>query len=227
MYRRRSLLLTLVPGLTCLIVFLLTALADDQQASQDSYYLIVFSSQTADDEVRFSHTFATFVQKSGVGAAPPGQGLEVHTLSWMPASQNISILRLRPERGVLYDLESSLTWAYSVSARVSMWGPYQIEKELYDRAIEQEARLSGGGVLYKTLDAPFRSEEVAVNCIHAVSDLDTNHGLLHVGTARGDAASYRVAEHLKRWIINPERKHVWLSEQLGLDRYPIMQRDWE
>jgi hypothetical protein len=81
-------------------------------------------------------------------------------------------------------------------------------------------------VLYKTVDAPFRSEDVAANCIHGVSDLDTDHGLLHVGTARGDAASYRVAEHLKHWIINPEREHVWLSEQLSLDRYPIVQRDW-
>jgi len=222
MYRRRSLLLALVLGLTCLILFWPTAFG----AAQDSYYLIVFSNQTADDDPRFSHTFATFVKRSGVSPASSGQDLEVHTLSWMPASQNISVVRLRPERGVLYDLEASLAWAYSVNARVSMWGPYQVQKELYDRAIEQEARLSAGGVLFKCIDGQFRSE-VALNCIHAVSDIDTDHGFLHVGAARGDTASYLVARHLERWIINPERKHAWLNELLGLDRYPIVQRDWE
>jgi hypothetical protein len=192
--------------------------------AQDSYYMMVFSNQRTSNDPRFSHTFATFVKTSGPSAST-SQVLEVHTLSWMPASHDIAILRLQPEPGVLYDLESSLAWAYSVNARVSMWGPYEIQEELYERAVAQERKLSAGGLLFKMVDGRFRSE-LAINCIHAVSDIDTDQGRLHVGPARGDAASHAVAWHLERWIIAPEQTHPWVCELLGLDRYPILRRDW-
>jgi hypothetical protein len=78
-------------------------------------------------------------------------------------------------------------------------------------------------VLYKTVDLRFRHRG-AVNCIHAVSDIDTDYGFLNVGLARGDAASYQVAQHLKRWIIKPEQIHPWVSEELGLNSRPIVLR---
>ena len=80
-------------------------------------------------------------------------------------------------------------------------------------------------MLFKTIDKRFRSE-VALNCIHAVSDIDTDRGRLHAGLARGDAASYGVLRHLERWIIRPEQTQPWVSELLGLARYPIIRRDW-
>ena len=107
-----------------------------------------------------------------------------------------------------------------------MWGPYEIQKELYDRAVKQEARLSAGDLLYKAVDTRFRPG-VAVNCIHAVSDIDTDRGLLYLGPVAGDAASFEVVKHLKRWIINPERTYPRIRSQLGLDRYPIVVRNLE
>ena len=142
----------------------------------------------------------------------------------MPQSLDIVILRRRPEPGTNLDLASSLRWAESRNCRVSMWGPYQIDKELYERAIKQEARLNSGQVLYKALDRRFRPE-TASNCIHAVADLDTDHGLLHSGQGRGDAASRQVAQHLNRWIINPEQTHTWVASRLGLNDEPVNQRD--
>jgi hypothetical protein len=144
----------------------------------------------------------------------------------MPQSLDIVILRRRPELGANLDLQSSLRWAESMNSHVSMWGPYQIKKELYDRAVEQEARLNSGRVLYKALDRRFRPG-TASNCIHAVSDLDIDNGILHTGPGRGDEASNMVAQHLNRWIIDPEQTHAWVASRLGLTDQPINQGDPE
>ena len=63
--------------------------------------------------------------------------------------------------------------------------------------------------------------EIASNCIHAVSDLDTESGVLHVGRQRGDSASQEVVNHLTRWIIDPQQTHPWVAERIGLRGQPI------
>ena len=96
-----------------------------------------------------------------------------------------------------------------------MWGPFKIDKELYDRAVKQESRLRSGRVLYKAIDLRFRPG-VASNCIHAVSDLDTDKALLDSRLRRGDDASRLVVQHLSRWIIERGQTHAWVVGRLGL-----------
>jgi hypothetical protein len=189
------------------------------QEPSESYYMTIFSAQANSRDPRRTHSFATFVKAAGTGDSAKDSPIEIHTISWMPQSLDIVILRRQPEPGANLDLESSLRWAASRNCRVSMWGPYQINKELYDRAVEQEAHLNSGQVLYKALDRRFRPG-TASNCIHAVADLDTDNGLLHSGQGRGDAASQQVAQHLNRWIINPEQTHTWVASRLGLNGQP-------
>jgi hypothetical protein len=172
------------------------------QEPDTSYYMTIFSAQADSRDPRRTHSFATFVKAIGTGDSVKDSPIEVHTISWMPQSLDIVILRRRPEPGANLDLASSLRWAESRNCRVSMWGPYQIDRDLYDRAVRQEARLRSGRVLYKALDRRFRPG-MASNCIHAVSDLDIDHGLLRSGQGRGDAASRQVA-------------HAWVASRLGL-----------
>src|SRR6516164_3926199 len=101
------------------------------QETHESYYMTIFSAQADSRDPRRTHSFATFVKGTGTGDAAKDSPIEVHTISWMPRSLDIVILRRRPELGVNLDLESSLRWAASKGSRVSMWGPYQISKELY------------------------------------------------------------------------------------------------
>src|SRR6516164_6251805 len=136
------------------------------QETKESYYMTIFSAQANSRDPRRTHCFATFVKAAGTDDAAKDSPIEIHTISWMPQSLEIVILRRRPELGVNLDLESSLRWAASKGSRVSMWGPYQISKELYDRAVKQEARLNSGLVLYKAVDRRFRPG-TASNCIHA------------------------------------------------------------
>jgi hypothetical protein len=196
------------------------------QEPNESYYMTIFSAQPESRDLRLTHSFATFVKASGTGDSAKDYQTEFHTISWMPQSLNIVVARLRPEPGTNLDLPSSLRWAESRNCRVSMWGPYQIDKELYDRAIKQEARLRSGRVLYKSLDRRFRPG-FASNCIHAVRDLDTDRGLLRSGQGRGDEASYQVAQHLRRWIIDPGQTHAWVASRLDLNDHPVNGRDLE
>ena len=196
-----------------------SAPAPAQEPDDASYYMTIFSAQADSRDPRRTHCFATFVKAIGTGDSAKDSPIEIHTISWMPESLDIVVLRRRPEPGVNLDLESSVRWAESRNSRVSMWGPYQIKKELYDRAVEQEARLNSGLVLYKALDRRFRPG-TASNCIHAVADLDIDNGLLHSGQGRGDAASRQVAWHLHRWIINSEQTHTWVASRLGLNSEP-------
>jgi hypothetical protein len=197
-------------------LFVVAGVSRAQESDDASYYMTIFSAQADSRDPRRTHSFATFVKAIGTGDSAKDNPIEIHTISWMPQSLEIVILRRRPEPGVNLDLESSLRWAASKSIRVSMWGPYQINKELYDRAVEQEARLNSGLVLYKAVDRRFRPG-TASNCIHAVADLDTDNGLLHSGQGRGDAASSQVAQHLNRWVINSEQTHTWVASRLGLN----------
>jgi hypothetical protein len=194
----RKLRALLVLGTAVLLsnVFLLDARADE------SYYMIVYGAQRTPNVPRFTHTFATFVKATGEGNDKTKYKVEEHTISWIAKTKEIVVARARPEPGVNLSLKESLALAASLEEKVSMWGPFEIKKELYDRALKQIDRLESNKVEYKAIDLRFRPES-ATNCIHAVSDIDADDGLLDVGTACGDEASRAVAGHLRRWTINP------------------------
>jgi hypothetical protein len=192
----------------------------------ESFYMAVFSAQANSDDPSLTHTFATFVKATGTGEPVKARRMEVHTISWMPQSLNIVVLQRDPEPGTNLDLQSSLRWGESRNLRVSMWGPYRIHKALYDRAVEQEARLRSGRVLYKAVDRWFRPG-VASNCIHAVSDLGADNGHLDSGQAAGEAASRQVVQHLNRWIIDRGHTHPWVARRLGLTVNSVSPRDPE
>jgi len=189
------------------------SMSQGQGKAEDHYYMLIFAQQSEGNIARLAHTFATFVKTSA------GRRIEeVQTISWLPETLDIRLLRA-PERGTNLDLESSLRLAKALNTSVFMWGPYRIQKALYDRAAAQVARLNSGTVAYKVLDTPFRPNG-ASNCIHAISDLDTENGLLNTGTARGVEASLMVLKHLQRWIIDPSETHEWVSRELGVDGIP-------
>ena len=194
--------------------------------ADDSYYMIVYSAHRTPNDPRFTHTFATFVKANGEGTDKTKDKIEQHTISWIAKTKEIVVARARPEPGVNLSLKQSLDLAASVDEKVSMWGPFEIKKELYERALKQIDRLESNKVAYKAIDRRFRPE-TATNCIHAVSDLDADNGFLEVGTATGDEASRAVAHHLSRWIIQPKKTHSWVSKQLDLGESTIAQRNWE
>ncbi len=192
----------------------------------ESYFVVLFASQKHDgtNPAHFAHSFGTFV-KVTTGDRPDQQRVEAFTLSWMPQTMEVHTIRLRPEEGVNVELLPTLAWARDCGALVSMWGPYQIEKELYDRAVCRYWQLQSGGVKYKAIDTGYRTAAVS-NCIHALSDISFDTKRLRIGTMSwGDAASYFIALSFRAWIIGQDEVHDWLLPCLGLAGQPVIRRD--
>ena len=173
-----------------------------------SYYLCLFSYETTPRRPQVAHSFAVFVKVEQ-------QSLDVRTISWVPQNNTIRLLRRTGDPGMNLDLQHTLENARSLHARIFSTGAYQIKQELYDKAMQQIGKLACGQVLYKVLDFNDRPDR-AVNCIHAISDIDTARGLLLVGTNYGRDASAMILEHLSPWIINRDKEHPWIIEKLGL-----------
>ncbi len=199
----------------------LFALAGSARA-EEQYYVVLFGSEKDSIEARYAHSFATFVRAAG-----PGCVLEAHNISWLPRTLDVHLFRALPEPGVNLGLHATLRYALANHERVSMWGPFRIERTLYERALAQARRLEGGAVRYKAVDTGYPTRRVS-NCIHALSDLAEEEPRLRVGTPWfGEVASYLIALQFERWIIDPEQTHPWVAEALGLGGYPIIPRDLE
>jgi hypothetical protein len=187
----------------------LAELATPAETQVNRYYMVVLASQRADARPRASHTFAVFVRTRGERV------VETHSVSWMPATLVIMPLRRTPEPGRNLTLRETLQWARSVNAGISVWGPYEVRKELYDRALKLVERLNSGKVSYIALDGRFRGNG-ATNCIHAIGDLDTEKGMLETGFQHGVPATALVVRHLQRWMVRSAEKRSDILAHLGL-----------
>jgi hypothetical protein len=205
-----------------LLVFSLAAPA----RAEDFYYVMVFASQLMPPRVAPSHTFASFVKATGHGPCAENYQLEAHTISWMPQTLELRPAALLPECGQNIGLDATLQWALATGQRISLWGPYQIDRTLYDQALKQICLLESGQVQYKVIDTGFPVQRVS-NCIHAVTALAGSGHLQGINPGCGETASYHVVRRLERWIIDPCRKHPWVSQRMGLGAYPLIGRDWE
>jgi hypothetical protein len=188
--------------------------AAQERSEKPRYYMCVFAQETNPRAARSAHTFATFVKSDG-------RGFEAHTISWLPRTDDVRLLRA-PEPGMNLDLKATLDRAAAMKAQLFEWGPFEVKAELYERALKQIDRLRSGTVLYKAIDLKQRPAS-ATNCFDAVADIDTDRGLLAVAPAFGREASERVVEHLERWIIDPGKTYPTVNEKLGLGKGITMQ----
>src|SRR5687767_7453101 len=155
----------------CLASMLLLALAGGARAGED-YFLLMFGAQRVPNNPNYSHSFATFVRVSwlGDGPCPHNPTLETYTISWLPENMRVRVLALCPECGRNFDLHTTIRWCLSEDMRVSLWGAYRIEPQLYHLAGNQVGLLESGRVRYKAVDTGYPSDRVT-NCIHALANV--------------------------------------------------------
>ncbi len=185
-------------------------------ACEGTYYLIVFGAQPPIiKQARRTHSFATFVH------VVPGCPVEAFTISWLPVTERVRPLALRPEPGRNYTLAETLEFCAGNGMEVAAWGPYQIQPELWEIALRQKTRLESGQVLYKAFD--FGSPEGTVsNCIHAISFMVRPPGqtfpyVIVAPEDWGESGSYWVALTLRPWYVDPCRKHCWIMPLIGVN----------
>jgi hypothetical protein len=210
---------------TLAVVLLSLAFAGGAQG-HEAYFLLMFGSQQTPNNPDFSHSFATFVHASWEGPSPVCPRLEVCTISWLPRNLCVRTVALLPEIGQNFDLHTTLCYALNNGERVSLWGPYQIDRDLFLRARAQACLLQSGQVRYKAVDSGFPSDCVS-NCIHAISRITEGSRLHLLSPTWGETASFFVLEEMAPWVLNPCQTHPWVGSVLGIDRYPIIYRSWE
>ncbi len=192
----------------------------------EAYYMLVFGSQQIPNRPNYAHSFATFVRVTWPGddACPATANLEAHTISWLPANLIVRTNALFPERGHNFGLEETLCYAYRNGERVSMWGPQQIQKELYDYAMRQVNLLESGQVRYKADDMGRRSNRVS-NCIHAVSSMTPGIKLRVAEPGFGEMASFAITKKFRPWVMGDE-VHAWVGSAWGSMSIPLSIAIW-
>jgi hypothetical protein len=211
----------------CLLVVAGFLLSSMQPAlAQEAYFLLMFGSQRTPPDADHSHSFATFVRVRYNGPQPGVPVVEAHTISWLPDNLNIRVLALLPEPGHNFDLHTTLRFVLGDRQRVSLWGPYQIDPELYHRALMQKQLLESGQVRYKAVDSGYPSDRVS-NCIHAISSIAEGHRVKVLSPGWGETASFTILQRFSPWIIDTNCPHSWLGSALGLNCYPIIYRNFE
>jgi hypothetical protein len=83
-----------------------------------------------------------------------------------------------------FRLDETLKVAMNDKSSVGMWGPYEIRKEAFDLGVKRKLLLDGGTIKYKADDRLTRKDRVAINCFHAMANLEElypNGGFLGTG----------------------------------------------
>lgn len=198
------------------------ALSARPARAEERYFAMVFGSQSHPKLLRNTHTWATFIRATGEGPDVSTYALQVHTISWLPATLEVKVWRPWPEPGVNLDLYQTLQTVYAHGESVTMWGPFTITKQVYDRSLGVLQIIASGAPQYRAISFP--RNLLISDCIHAVAAVDPVFGREHYPLIRiGKPASRYIARQVmtRSPIDQTLYDNSWLIPRLGLNRYPI------
>jgi hypothetical protein len=201
----------------CVIVF------GAETAPADEYYFaMIFGSQSQPKLLRYTHTWVTLVRAVGEGPDLNTYSLELSTISWLPQTLEVMVLRPWPEPGVNLDLYQTLQAMTANKESITMWGPFVVRPEIWQRSLMVRQVLESGRAEYRAISTA--RNLLISDCIHAVAAMDPVFGRNHYPLIRiGKPASrYMAHEFMQRSVYDQYQYHNgWLIPRLGLDRYPI------
>jgi len=204
-----------------LLLLALLAVGEKSTRAGEFQYVLIFGSQSHPKQLRYTHTWATFVRVFGEGPDLNTYNLEINTISWLPQTLDIHVWDLKPEPGVNLDLYSTLQAVYANKESVTMWGPFRIGSEVYGRSLRVSSVLDSGQAQYRAISG--RNLRTG-DCIHAVAAVDPVFGRGHYPLIRiGKPASRYIARQIMTRSLFDQTldDNAWLITRLGLDRYPI------
>jgi hypothetical protein len=204
------------------ILGVLFVLSPGRANGEERYYGMIFGSQSSPKLLRYTHTWATFIRVVGEGDDPAGYQVYQHTISWLPETLNLRIWNPIPEKGVNLDLYATLDTVYKNREHVTMWGPFEMARPVYERSLRVKAILDSGVAEYRAISTP--RNLLVSDCIHAVAAIDPVFGRGHYPLIRvGKSASRFIARQvMTRSVFDQYQTHAeWLVPRLGLDQYPI------
>jgi hypothetical protein len=220
-----------VPILRCgavrfwiVLATILTA-ATSRATAAEFYYVMVFGSQSQPKQLRYTHTWATFVKATGEGTDPNAYAIEYNTISWLPKTLDVKVFRPWAEPGVNLDLYQTLQTVYANRESVTMWGPFIVHAQVYEKSLEVQRIIATGAPQYRAISTQF--DLLVSDCIHAVAAVDPDFGRGHYPLIRiGKPASRYIARQIvtrtaARGVAQERFDNSWLIPRLSLNRYPI------
>jgi hypothetical protein len=213
----------LVSRLALPVLFALVAAAP--AAAQERYFVMVFGAQKSLVTPQYTHSWAMFVRTCGpcLGDAE----LDYFTISWLSQRMVVEVKRLRPEPGANLDNDTTMAWCRENNMRVSMWGPFEINRDLWVRAQKRVDRLESGEIQYRALDTG-RPYDGKSNCIHAIADPEVTgrlRGNFVTALTWGEPASRIITLSLRHEMIDPRTTHPEIADRL-LGDWPVTRRDF-
>jgi len=198
------------------------AMGAGEAKGDEFYYVMIFGSQSSPKLLRYTHTWATFIRAVGEGPDATNYAVVQHTISWLPETLDVKVWNPRPEPGVNLDLYGTLNVVQQDRERVTMWGPFRILPEVYQRSLRVKGILDSGAAEYRAIST---SRNLLISdCIHAVAAVDPVFGRNHYPLIRiGKPASRFIARQMMtRSVFDQwQEDHSWLVPRLGLDRYSV------
>ncbi|MBY0369912.1 hypothetical protein K2X33_04445 [bacterium] len=177
------------------------------QRLDDRYFMVVFGYEGPGNRAVDSHTFASFYSGD---ALMRRQTRNPATISWLPAT---GVVRpIRREAGRNFSLEETLAIARERGYEVRAYGPYEITRDLYRRALDRIDYLNSGRVDYRMTAAGLFMPNV-LNCISAVSGV---LGPLNTGTLWGFAASQKVTQYLAKEVYSYPNVNYDVADAIAL-----------
>jgi len=211
------------------LVAVLGALPQDTHATTNHsnpvrYYFTLFAGESEPFRPRTAHTWGVYVKATPT--IDGGQRYEVITISWLPANAHVQPLRVRTVQGKNWTLDETFAIMANNNARVSLWGPYEINAYRFDLAGQQAAFLESGAVRYRSIDS-FNLNDQVVNCVHALTHAGPNARYLIQPVIRvGEPGTSRLAKLYVQngAFIGYPQTHEEIFRAIGGDRYPSVQR---
>jgi hypothetical protein len=198
------------------------AASETRAGAADYYFSMLFGSQSKPKLLRYTHTWATFIKVSGDGPDLSTYSIQYHSISWLPETLVVRTWNPFPEKGVNLDLYGTLDAVLKNNELVTMWGPFVMAEQVFERSLRVASVLDSGRAQYRAISTP--RNLLISDCIHAVAAVDPVFGRGHYPLIRvGKPASrYIACQVMTRSIYDQyQYDNAWLIPRLGLDRYPI------
>jgi hypothetical protein len=204
------------------LAVLLVLVAGESGVAGENYYVMIFGSQSKPRQLRYTHTWATFIKAVGDGPDVNAYALELNTISWLPQTLEVKVWRPYPEPGVNLDLYQTIQAVSASNESITMWGPFVTREVIYDRSLRVAEIARSGQAQYRAIDS---SRDLLISdCIHAVAAVDPDFGRSHYPLIRiGKPASRYIAREIMRRGPHDQTLYdnSWLIPRLGLNAYPI------
>ncbi len=169
-----------------------------ESIQRPAVYLYIFAYQGIKNLPIDAHTFASVVKVNA------DKSQSWMSISWLPEHYHrtrqicifekmmgaftqdiLGITDCEPQSAHNYSLKETLEWAQEEEKTSGIWGPYLMKNEAYNLGLARLRELKQNKVKYIADDFKWRDSKLAINCMHAISDLtpilSSKGGLLGTG----------------------------------------------